>query len=154
MRTSWCGPPFQGRGPPAGPDRDFRWPEADGVMNGVGDRRRCRPRRPLADPDAAAEHMVEAALVEVHVDLGRVGDPGDTVVLHPRGENVASAQIGFARLIERVAEALDHRSRGLAPRQRGCCDFSHRYAGMDVEHAHMPEPGIDFDLDHLPRAWN
>ena len=37
---------------------------ADGVADGVGDRGRSRHGRDFADADAAAKHMVEAALVE------------------------------------------------------------------------------------------
>src|SRR3979490_2506559 len=67
------------------------------VVNGVGDRRRGRNGRYLADADAAAEHVIEAGFVKVHVDDGRVGDAGDAVVLHTRGEDVAAAGIDLAR---------------------------------------------------------
>ena len=66
MRTSCCGPPFQGGDQTVGPDRNFRQPDAGGVADGVGQRRRGRHRRHLADPDAAAEHVIEAGFVEMH----------------------------------------------------------------------------------------
>ena len=68
LRKSCGGPPFQCGDQAVGPDRDLGQPDADGVANGVGDRRRSRHGCDLADADAAAEHVVEAAFVEMHVD--------------------------------------------------------------------------------------
>ena len=66
--VSCGGPPFECGDQAVGPDRNFGQPDADGVADRVGDRRRGRHGRDLADADAAAEHVVEAALVEMHVD--------------------------------------------------------------------------------------
>ena len=66
MRMSCCGPPFQCGNQAVGPDRNFGQPDAGGVANGIGERRRGRHRRHLADPDAAAEHVIETAFVEMH----------------------------------------------------------------------------------------
>ena len=45
-----------------GPDRQFGQPDAGRVADGVGDRRRRRHGRDLADADAAAEHVIETRL--------------------------------------------------------------------------------------------
>ena len=60
--ASCCGPPFQRGDQTVGPDRNLRRPDAGGVADRVGDRRRGRHGRDLADADAAAEHVIEAAL--------------------------------------------------------------------------------------------
>ena len=53
--SSSCGrPPTEKIDQPVGPDRDLAGPDADGVADGVGDRRRRRHGRDLADADAAA----------------------------------------------------------------------------------------------------
>ena len=96
--------------------------------------------------------MVEPAFVEMHIDDRRVGDARDTVILHPAGQDVARSGIDLARLIERVTDALNDRARRLAAGKRRCRDLADRNAGRNVEHAHMTEPGVDFDLDHLHRA--
>ena len=65
---------------------------------------------------------------------------------------MASRRIDLARLVKRVTDALNHRARRLAAGKRGCRDLADRNAGRNVEHAHMTEPGVDLDLDHLHRA--
>ena len=65
------------------PQRNLVRPDADGITNGVGDRRRRRNRRDFADTNAAAEHMIEAALIEVDIDNRRIADPGNSIVLRP-----------------------------------------------------------------------
>ena len=85
----------------------------------------------------------------MHIDQRRVGDAGNAIILHPCGEDVAGARIDFARFVERIADALNNRARRLIAGQRGGCDLSDRDPGRNIQHAHMPEPGIDFDFDHL-----
>ena len=108
-------------------------PDAGRVVDRVGDRGRCRHGCDLADADAAAEHVIETRLVEMHVDHGRVGNPWNTIILHPAAQRLAGAGIDLARFIERIADALNDRARRLASRQRGCRDLADRNAGVDVE---------------------
>ena len=54
------------------PDGWIVEPDADCVVNRVGDRGRRRHRCDLADADAATEHVIETCLVEMHVDHRRV----------------------------------------------------------------------------------
>src|SRR5258708_8703827 len=84
--------------------------------------------------------MVEATFVEVHIDQRRVGDAGDAVILHPRGEDVAGFRIDFARFVELIAVALDHRACRLTAVERGRRDLSARDAGVNVQNPHTPKP--------------
>src|SRR5713226_3083087 len=68
MRMSCRGPPFQCGDQTIGPDRDLGEPDPSRVANGIGEGRRRRDSCDLADTNAAAEHMVEATFVKVHID--------------------------------------------------------------------------------------
>ena len=81
------------------------WARApDRIADGIGDHGDHQHGHHFADADAAAEHVVEPALVEVHVDQRRVGDPGHAVVVEARRQYVAGTAIDFAALVEGVAQ--------------------------------------------------
>ena len=51
--------------------------------------------------------MLETALGKMNVDLGRVGDAGDAIVLKPDGEDLSAERIKLPGLVERVADPLN-----------------------------------------------
>ena len=106
--------------------------------------RRCRRCR---------RHMIETGLVEMHIQRRHVGNAGHAVVVEAGGQHVARRRIDLAR--PRRA-----RSRGSArtrPRPdcapaTGAASRPTANAGPSAEHAHVAEPGVDLDLDHLHRT--